>query len=299
MRPLYGYVDQGRDAYIDGVDRKANPYPAVSLRALQWEAGWTLVAAGDPLAMFDDWLDSEGARDELNLDASSLRSDARRLLHSIERRLPVLGEFETAAGPVSAWPLNCYGVSKAIYDSGLLRPFEAELGHAILCYGVYSGPVAENSPFSGKAVCRHGWIEFESGVVIDPTRWVFTGTEPSIAVTDIDNYDLAARRLRAAVFGDRPAPTVGDGEATLPWDVNDDEITEAVNEMFGAASRLAERQISKPQIIWLANLPLDILGDHAKAIYSFIGRAGFPGAIPIDNRHYVEALDAPEMAPAM
>lgn len=51
---------------------------------------------------------------------------------------------------------------------------------------------------------------------------------------------------------------------------------------------VSQVQIGIEQLLWLANTPLDMLGNNAMAVYKWISDdLKLSGFIPIDNREYV------------
>jgi hypothetical protein len=162
-------------------------------------------------------------------------------------------------------------------------------GHARAAYGIYLGPIADGTRFSGRPFANHGWIEFESGLVVDPTRWVFEGAKPALAAVPLDDYDFAGRRTRNAISA-RPLPAFDPKGRIFSWDGDDAEVREAVAALLGAEGDWDGR-IGLTQMSWLGNLPLGSLGEHAGRIYEFFERQGVIALVPIDNRNWLE--DAP------
>ena len=291
MRPLKSYAEQGVEAYGDGTDVDRCPYPESSLKNLEWTIGWLRQARHDPLA---DDLDLEERTEDIAIRLDALRSDSKRILSRIASSLPgAKSVARTIKVPLKDWPGRCYGIASELHKSGLVKHLEAEHGRSQVTYGVYTGFISGGSMFAARPFAHHGWIEFESGLVIDPTRWVFEGATPAIAAAMIDDYDLAGRRARQAV-SPRPLPSFDPEGKSVVWDCNDPDVDRTMRLLLGAAETW-DRKIGAAQLLWIGNLPLDSLGVHAPEIYAFFQRTGHISMVPIDNRRYVEAMSEDDM----
>jgi len=155
---------------------------------------------------------------------------------------------------------------------------------------MYTGDVLKGNQFSGKPLIRHGWLELEEGIVIDPTYWVFVNEEPGLRVCGVEEYDMAARRLRSVVLKDHGAPEFKDEDGVVRWPINDPDVTRAVHDLLGQQSRVDEGLITKNQARWLGNRPLSDLKTNAAPIYRALDLLGSRAFIPLDNRKYVESL---------
>jgi hypothetical protein len=148
-------------------------------------------------------------------------------------------------------------------------------------YGHYHGFIhPECERFGDRQFTHHGWIERRT-TIVDPTRWVFECVEPYIYVgpKDDEDYDFGGNRVKAMYM--RPAPpfdpTSGSGDT---WELPDN-IERFAKFILGHE----DKTVSCVQVMWLANLPLDMLGEFAKPVYEFIiNKVGLPGMIPMDNR---------------
>lgn len=269
MRALYSYRDEGFEAYDGGRTPDDCPYAQSGVRRFDWLAGW---------------LEASGAT--LLSETASARSQSRKEL--LRTSLPGLSEVEASVGPTVSWIGNCHSVASQLLHSGLLAPLSPDFGEPRLCYGLFSGFVSPSSPFSGSLFPRHGWIEFDEGIVVDPTRWVFESTDPCLAVCGIEDYDLAARRMRSSLSGRKPSPYFDPTQRIIPWDL-DDPATPAAAMLLGERSRLHEGKLSIGQAFWLGNLPLSELGSDAVLIYEAFDRLNLLALVPIDNRNYVDA----------
>lgn len=192
--------------------------------------------------------------------------------------------------PVDKWPSNCFAISQAIKEAGLVPGGE-------LRYGAYLGPVHEKSVFAGKPVVRHGWIEVPdagrdySGYVVDPTRWVFTNTRPEIAVIgansrEFEQYDIGSEVAtgRGAIPAPRDADLIGRvGDRARVTQVTWPRCShEFLKRHFGRTKSLLTGQIH-----WLAQRSPKQLGSITKPVYETLIKAGFKARIPIDYRHVV------------
>jgi hypothetical protein len=187
---------------------------------------------------------------------------------------------EAIKWPVEKWPGNCYGVAGAIHKAGLVK--------GRLCYGIFHGYIDPNSCFGNRAFTHHGWVERRT-TIYDPTRWVFDGVAPYIYVgpKDDDNYDFGGNALRKARL--QPCPEFD--PTRTPWSVPE-ELRPFVASTIGELFR-TDGMLGLQQVMWFANMPLDMLGDYAKPVFEWIARpkeeggVGLPGFIPQDNRVFI------------
>lgn len=292
MRPTTNYTDQGLAAYRAGIDENRCPHQHGTPKALQWSIGWLKGFLRDPLS-FDDDLDE--LRDETEARVAGLEADHLSLLSRIESELPPASACAKRIGiPLKSWPGNCYAVAAAILKVGVLRSLKTRHGDPRVAYGLYTGRIAATGHFAGRGITHHGWVEFDSGLVIDPTAWVFADTKPALKAATIADYDLAGSRFRSSV-STRPAPTFDPAGRTFLLPADEQEALATAGLLLGAAHDWDGR-LGLGQMMWLANLPLERLGAEAKALYRVIARTGNAAMIPIDNRLYVDEALPPEAA---
>ena len=179
--------------------------------------------------------------------------------------------------PVERWPGACYGIA------GAAQPFYGGDLH----YGHWLGPVSDDCPVesfkNGLPFQSHGWLELEDGSVVDPTRWVFEGVEPYIYQGENDFYDVGGNVFREAML--QPCPNYNYGAPRSPlsvWKFNGVAHRYVMDELFCGAPGITDAMAR-----WLANLPLQRLGVHAKPIYLALVDCDMGAAIPIDNRKLV------------
>lgn len=203
-------------------------------------------------------------------------------MSAVELEIPV-ADAEAAIGiPAKRWPGRCYGIAYALNHAGLVPGGRTVYGH-------YYGPVAPSSIFArshgAMGWCSHGWVEAPGGVIVDPTRWVFLDVAPYIACLSraiaASEYDEGGNRLRHAML--RPPPA---HDPTESWDdllgCLDDDAQYHVAGLLGTTG-----MVSFSQMMWLANAPLDLLGDHAHEVYTAIVALGQGALLPLDNRRRV------------
>lgn len=177
--------------------------------------------------------------------------------------------------PVDRWPGNCHGIALAMLKAKIVTGTDR--------YGHYHGFIHPDCErFGGRAFTHHGWIE-DGDVLIDPTRWVFECAEPYIYIGPANDpdYDFGGNRVKRMYMKPAPPfdPNVGNGTWELP-----EPIERWAKFMLGHDSKT----VSAGQVIWLANLPLDMLGDFARPVYEFVcNDVGLPGMIPMDNRREI------------
>ena len=178
------------------------------------------------------------------------------------------------------WPGNCYTVSCKMVKAGIVS------GRAV--YGLYFGPVEPGSMFFQKPVVRHGWIKMESGLIVDPTRWVFENEPPYIYVgAPSSEYDEGANLLRSARM--RKAPDFDPGKSKLV--VPPGEAGNVIAALLGFDR--FDGEINTEQAFWLGNLPSNVLGELMAPLYRALVEMGCKGFIPVDNyRMYLEATSS-------
>lgn len=193
--------------------------------------------------------------------------------------LDVLEVADAIGEPVHTWPDRCHEIALAIVATGLAPGSYTR-------YGLYHGPIAPTGYFANRPLVRHGWIvqvpargtRYE---IIDPTRWVFEDVEPYVYFgPDSDDYDLGAGSTRR---GTTP-PAFSVTERTYRLDGLDGQTRRFVLGLLRHDTRL----VSYSQLFWLANRPPDELGEHAPAIYEWLGCQRLRGLIPIDFYREVE-----------
>jgi hypothetical protein len=288
MRALTSYTEEGRNAYCDGLELADCPYEDETVRYFEWRAGWLRSMGDDHFSLDEprDPLDYSHPMEVAKIDAWYAEGHAKFRYKKAEQLLPDLSTVAGVLGAPENWAGNCYATALKLKESGLLAPLEAEFGEIKLCYGVYDGVIASGSMFDKAPFSRHGWLEFEEGVVIDPTWWVFVGEEPSLRVANVEDYDLGASRLRQRVRNDTDPPAFDASQGVVRWTINDPDVTAFAELLLGDGSRLKEGEISRAQAFWLANRPLFALGNRASELYRALKTVGLGALIPIDNRAY-------------
>lgn len=200
--------------------------------------------------------------------------------------LPSLAECERRLGEkADTWKGRCFEIASTLVALGLVK------GTAV--YGHWRGPVAPESFFAAKShlgFVQHGWVLMPDRTILDPTRWVFENVEPYLHVGPgtSKEYDEGGNGLRAAFRRSPP-----------PFDPSDRQIEFSASVLPSAPWTFVEKLLDidytdqKPgfltisQVFWLANLPLQDLGPHARAIYDAFAAVGEEATIPLDNRQKV------------
>lgn len=176
--------------------------------------------------------------------------------------------------PLEKWPGNCFGIATQMVKAGIVD------GKAV--YGHYHGFISDDCEmFAHRQFTHHGWI-INGDTLIDPTRWVFENVEPYIyeGPVDDEDYDFGGNRVRAMFL--RPPPEFDTEHKTYPLPPG--EIRAFAQLMLGTEKEIA----TGPQVMWLANLPLDMLEDMAESVFKWIADdVGIPGFIPYDNRMFI------------
>ncbi|WP_210498721.1 hypothetical protein [Vibrio crassostreae] len=179
--------------------------------------------------------------------------------------------------PAEQWEGRCYEISCAIVNSGVLGD------KAVAVYGHYRGEVAPNTLFSKYPVVRHGWIVLsDCDVIIDPTRWVFSGEEPWLYLTKTRNpdYDRGGetfrRNMEASGFHPQPEFDPSDKQLSIE-NPSDAAVLET---LLGCTE--PRTTVSMNEAFWLANRSLDRLGDLALPLYNWLDAKGWKAFIPKD-----------------
>jgi len=200
----------------------------------------------------------------------------RRLLPRILRkpnRLPTVAEIEAAIGiPARNWAGHCHEIASAIVDHGLAG--------GIAVYGDWRGEISEDGHFrraKGRPFVHHGWVALDDGRVLDPTRWAFEGKPPYLYVGPPgEEYDEGGNLHRWATLERPPA-----------YRAEDPAVPAEKMSFLGRVAMLnllgCPPAITRPMLVWMANLPVDLLGDMAAAIYADIIAVGQDALIPVDN----------------
>jgi hypothetical protein len=273
MRPFISYQEQGAEAFFDASSRGKSPYPDGTLASLEWMQGYKLQL----LEAHD--LD-EDVVDELRLEIDDLRRSIFTHCRLASKELPTVTAISDAIRvPADKWPNNCYEISVRALESGVLDAFQAKYGPLIPTYGMYEGPTEKRGVFA-----RHGWLESQSGFVVDCTRWVFTNDYPAIWLGGIGEYDLGANRLRSRFREGVPEPD----EYRIRLGINDKEILNAFDRMLGGDSVKKTGEISRNQLHWIMTSPLEMMGKEASLFIKTAQRTGNAGLIPVDTLLWYE-----------
>lgn len=199
-----------------------------------------------------------------------------------EEALITLQDVEQAMGvPAAQWHGRCFEVATAA--AKLIPGSRAVYGH-------WLGDVApegfwgriQNGPF-----IPHGWVRLKEGGVLDPTRFSFENKEPYLwEGSNGTEYDEGGNRWRTETMGPPPDFEPGDvftaNERILPsaaW-----TFIEGLLNLDSCWDEDYEPgDISKMQLLWLANYDPNLMEGHAPAIYKMLDHFGLKAAVPIDN----------------
>jgi hypothetical protein len=254
-----------------------------------WQAGWLDASVVD-----------EGTcpvvADDVKSEARRHRGDARRVLFDVSGLLPSADEVGEAIGlSPSQWPKRCYEVAGLVAKSGLLQSACDAHGPIRLCYGLYDGPISAASPFALQSMARHGWLEIDSGPVIDPTRWVFTATAPVLAVVGPDDYDYGAFRAKAATRGSARLPPPFEAKTALDFPCTA-PVAHAFDRVLGQAGRVGSlRKINHAQAALVGAMHPASFGSTGVAVFETLLANGFLAHVPTDTREML--FGEPAVAP--
>ncbi len=178
--------------------------------------------------------------------------------------------------PVLKWPGRCHEIAGLILKAKLVPEGSK------LCYGVWHGPISDDSVFAGRSLTHHGWIALPDGRIFDPTRWCFTMVEPSIFVgRNLKGfYDFGGNNLRERLMDCSKPPEPHGNLIPVPL---------KYRTLFARfiASPKASGDVAANQLMWMASLPLARLGENAKAVYTALVSMKLGAFIPIDNREAI------------
>jgi hypothetical protein len=280
-RPLTSYFEQGHDAWFDAV--RDCPHPDDTVGGLLWRGGWL------DAQTVDEELD-DMVRDDLAAEARYCIAAAKRISHEIRLALPTIDEAASTIGiPAPEWASRCYEIATKIAASGLMQAVADEFGAIRVNYGVYAGPVAATSIFARNPFPRHGWLELDSGPVIDPTRWVFEATSPHVAVEDIDQYDLGAFRTKAA-FSRTVPPFSREGAHEFKCSMS---VAHALDRMLGREGHVVHSGfLGRAQALHVASEHPARFERHAVAVFDAFDANGLSALVPVDARHMLHSTPA-------
>lgn len=239
-----------------------------------WEEGHAAAMRGDDVEFSNVY--SGDDRHEFQIGFECGRHDLRLSLDRVEKTFPPPDRCAERIGiPLESWPGNCFAIATALVESGIVR------GRAV--YGAYLGPIAPGTLFSNRpgGMTNHGWIETPDGHIVDPTRWVFSGTAPRLAVLlqGNDEYDEGAT-ARAAKFR-QPFPA-----ATSPAKVQTSVVAARELRVQGVVPPPA---LTMAQVGWLANTPPQNLGGSALELYAWLDSVNCASLVPLDFRQRAAA----------
>lgn len=200
-------------------------------------------------------------------------------------KLTITRCVEAIGLPVEQWSGRCHFVACSINRRLKLNLQER--------YGIYTGPIADSSPFAGRSFARHGWLEDpKNQCIVDPTFWVFTDASPFVRVcsSECADYDFAANAFREPLFdGGRGVPKFEEpsqeelkeypGREPKTLVVKDEKARVFLKSKLDRFPR-----ISAAQAMWLGRLSIKELGAQAKPIYDALVAAGLSAMIPYDHR---------------
>jgi len=186
--------------------------------------------------------------------------------------------------PVPSWEGKCYVIASLFVQKGLLPR------GSVAVYGHWVGPVEEGTYFHRRRshpFVQHGWCVLPDGRVCDPTRFVFEGATPYVYLGESDYYDEGGNTMRHHSL--RPCPFPGSGSNAAQ-----NAPTALHEKLPEGALILVERLIpfespwSFHQVHWLVNVPLELLEEHAHAVFEAVCAVGVGGFIPLDNKRKAE-----------
>lgn len=190
----------------------------------------------------------------------------------------------TIGEPAEAWKLRCFEIALAGASATLVP------GKAV--YGKFLAQAHPESPLyrpgQDKVGYRHGWvIDRDTGIIYDPTRWVFENAPPYIfkgAASAHPEYDEGSNTFNR-MFRQPCPPMSGPmykghraswGQAFRP-DLPPSLIRH-LQTLIGD-----DRGFNRARVHWLANHAPEELGDACKVFYEYLAKTGMRTAVPYDN----------------
>lgn len=247
-----------------------------------WGAGHSAAMRGEVMEEQNRFSGDEGHEFQIGFECGLW--DLRTKCRLLQSKLPTPEACAQAMGfALEHWPGNCYAVATQMVAARIVQ------GRAV--YGAYLGPIADNTLFANRALhaVNHGWIETPEGLIVDPTRWVFDGTPPSLAVLPPNPriYDEGASQRARRYRLPFPAST---GQADLA-------VNPVVRKILLQVGVAPPQRLNRAQAAWIANLTVQELGGVASEIYSWLDTHGCGAYVPADNRAQVQAKKALVLEP--
>lgn len=190
--------------------------------------------------------------------------------------------------PVSQWAGQCYAVSVALLDFGIIKGYAR--------YGSYTGYIDPESMFYGDChndgVSRHGWIELEDGTIVDPTRWVFEHKDPYIYVGKNDCYEPDPATCYDEYRQHEKPPAYKESSKNITMSLSD-----GAREMMHRVLREKREGVSftPDQLMWCCKAnPLEY-GVYRGEIYHALKAVGYrPHILEVNWEKVMEYDDEPE-----
>jgi hypothetical protein len=251
--------------------------------------------------------------------ATRAHSDLKSGLH-----LPTLAEAEAAIGePAAQWVSRCYEISYKLVERGLVNG-RAVYGHFLgpVAPDTHFYKRSQALPFiaHGWVELEDGRILDPTRWVFEGAQpYLYVGEDNSVADTDLEVCLCGHIRAEHDYGGFFNPCTAGCGEDCEDFE-RDPGVTEnqpfeydeggnvwresnlAPPPLFDPAASVAELdfspkvamevalllggspQVTVPQALWLANLPLTTLGTLAQPVFEALVAGGLAGFLPYDNR---------------
>ena len=267
--------DMGFQGAMDGLTDADNPFPISTNQHLSWNDG-CMNFQGEQFDCSEKNVQCMGASLPVVL-GGQVEALLALSMATIGERIAV---------PVEDWPGRCFELASKIVDS-----FDWQDAAAV--YGHYRGPISRKCAlFHGKPVVHHGWILLKTGVIVDPTRWVFEARAPYIAVfrpwerehSDVFSsieYDEGGEVFNEMLRGPRPKFSAKAQCVNFAAGGGDPAAVRAVmSRLLGAL--IPRELLSVDELRWLAKTPYSKLGDGAGVLYPWLVAAGLRALIPID-----------------
>lgn len=215
-----------------------------------------------------------------------MMKDLKKLLPSLEQvheKFCELSKIEyNSHNLINNLTWNCSGAAHAA--AKLIKIDGLKIKTVREIYGIFHGLSVEHGKIG---FYRHAWLLINEKYIVDPTRWVFHGKLPKMYICEKNNridYDEAMVKFRSQIS--RPFPE-SKGNTSTPVTFN---WSFEMNSLIQTLTMKKENfnQMYMNQVLWLGNLPPDVLGHLKNEMYEVFKTMGFMAFVPVDYRKQYE-----------
>lgn len=179
---------------------------------------------------------------------------------------------------------NCFAVASVLAEMLKKKKIKARA-----VYGTWKGKCVSKKE---SGFFRHGWVLVKEKEIIDPTRWVFENSTPSIFQGNVvknKEYDEGMIELRSHV--ERPYPAFNEKTRRVIQFKWSKDCAEMITMLSGVDCN-EDQAMSIEQALWMANIPFKLWGKHLDEVYSNLKKESCEAFIPMDFKAKWQALKA-------